>query len=376
MNKTYFRHDQFSAVFSLCCLVAACGDSGSNSGDKKEPVATDDGAVPDPTGPAVEPTATAPQATPEPTTSSEPAPTEPVVPVGETLGRFDLQVQPAMEATALADATMPFAVLSGKVLSAPRVDPTAWEKTLEEGDCYVQVPGTFGCEPACAAGEQCTPGGQCVAEPSSVSIGKVSVSGVLTEGGADPFEMSPQNPTTNAYNAYGDNKLKYPPFAEGDPIGFSAEGGAFAPFTIHASGIQALELTVDGAQPFVPGEPTELTWVAGDPSLAKILVTVDISHHGGTKGEIRCETDDDGSMEIPGALVTELVDLGVAGFPLVYVERRQTSVANVEGGHVDLNLLSRGERFLEIPGLVSCAGGVCADGQMCQQDLTCPPPVE
>jgi hypothetical protein len=298
-----------------------------------------------------------------------------VVPVGETLGRFDLQLQPAMEANELSDATDPFAVFGGKVLSAPGAQPTAWKKTIEEDDCFVQVPGTFGCAPACASGEQCV-ADVCVVEPSPVGVGKILVSGVLTEGGADPFEMSPQNPTTNAYNAYGANKLKYPPFDEGAAISFAAEGGVFEPFSINARGIRALELTVQGAQPFVPGEPTELTWVAGDQAIARILVTVDISHHGGTKGEIRCETSDDGAMEIPGALVSELVELGVAGFPLVYVERRQTRVANVQGGHVDLNLLSRAERFLEIPGLVSCSGGTCADGQMCRQDLTCPPALE
>ena len=39
-------------------------------------------------------------------------------------------------------------------------------------------------------------------------------------------------------------------------------------------------------------------------------VLLEISHHGGRKGQLVCRTDDNGSLMIPAELVTELINLG------------------------------------------------------------------
>ena len=81
---------------------------------------------------------------------------------------------------------------------------------------------------------------------------------------------------------------------------------------------------------------------------------------------------DSGSLELDGALITELLDLGVAGFPSIIVTRRAVGSAAIAAGRVDLVLSSKVEHFVDIAGLTSCsADSDCPDGQTCQDDLTC-----
>ena len=69
-------------------------------------------------------------------------------------------------------------------------------------------------------------------------------------------------------------------------------------------------------------KPLTLTWTAkGASADSTIHVHLDISHHGGTKGQIECDTADSGSLTIGASLVTQLVNLGVAGFPTVRLTR-------------------------------------------------------
>ncbi len=103
-----------------------------------------------------------------------------------------------------------------------------------------------------------------------------------------------------------------------------------------------------------------------------VHVKLDISHHGGTRGKIECEAADTGSLTIDGALVTELLHLGVAGFPTIVVTRSASGEAALTVGRVALSLESEIEREVVIPGVISCNENAdCPDGQTCQTDLRC-----
>ncbi len=87
---------------------------------------------------------------------------------------------------------------------------------------------------------------------------------------------------------------------------------------------------------------------------------------------IECETADSGSLELDGALITELLDLGVAGFPTIIVTRESTGSVVTALGRIDLVLAAKIERAVTIAGLVSCTEDAdCPDGQTCQPNLTC-----
>jgi hypothetical protein len=106
-----------------------------------------------------------------------------------------------------------------------------------------------------------------------------------------------------------------------------------------------------------------------------VRVVIDISHHGGQKGEIDCELVDSGAADIPAALVDGLIALGVAGFPSLQVIRESVGATVVGQRRIELTLSSSVTRELQIPGLVSCdepgTKGACPDDQVCQANWTC-----
>ena len=81
---------------------------------------------------------------------------------------------------------------------------------------------------------------------------------------------------------------------------------------------------------------------------------LDISHHGGTKGKIECDAEDKGSLGLAAALLDQLQNLGVSGFPTVVVTREMAGSSTATGVAVDLVIRSGMEQEVVIPGLVSC----------------------
>ncbi len=86
---------------------------------------------------------------------------------------------------------------------------------------------------------------------------------------------------------------------------------------------------------------------------------------------IECETRDTGSLSVDAALVQELVDLGVAGFPTVILTRRAVSSTKTSAGRVDLVVYSDLELSIGVPGVVSCTDNEDCPSGTCLPDLTC-----
>jgi hypothetical protein len=286
------------------------------------------------------------------------------------IGAFDIRLVSADPGTATSPPVAAFVAVQGKVGSVPRPPLLTLEVTAREGECVVEIPSPPHCEPACLEGT-CVKGGRCVAEPQPRSVGQVKLTGLATAGGA-ALTMAPEPPQF-FYQPAAELKITVPPFAEGAPLGLEAAGGDLPAFAITSKGTVELEVTSTTPVPMERGKPMALRWKAATlPDNSRVAIAVDISHHGGFKGQITCDVADDGSFDVPAALVGKLIDLGVAGYPTTTVTRRTRAAATLAAGRVELNVLSERILPIMIPGYVSCSeDDPCPSGKTCSQAGLC-----
>lgn len=263
--------------------------------------------------------------------------------------------------------------LFGKVYDGPTPATTVWTVDLRNGDCRVETPRVPFCATPCGGSAACVEDDVCQAYPTSKSAGTVHFTGarVGADGGVTtPFDATPIN---NGYQAPGTISLGIPPFADNTTLTLAAAGSTALPaFTIATTGVAPIAL---GQTSYALAQNTalDLTWTTGSTATGAIIeVELDISHHGGIRGQILCETPDDGSLTIGADLTTRLINLGVSGFPTIKVRRVKTGFTVLSAGRVDFKAVSGVELGLTIPGLTSCTDdSECPMGQTCQTDLRC-----
>ena len=258
--------------------------------------------------------------------------------------------------------------VQGRVYDGPMPSSLAWLETARSGACALYEPRAPFCSPSCGSGALCVSDGVCKAYPKSVGVGKVTVSGAKTTAGAASFAM---DPVLNAYQPPAGVNLEYVPFAEGDPVTVSAAGDAGqAAFSLSAKAIARLAVLNDSIV-MADGQPIPLRWTPPAKDVGStISVAVDISHHGGTRGKIECETADNGALDIDASLLDALKALGVSGWPQMEITRKTAGASDLIS--VDLEIESPITKLLSIPGLISCSGdGDCPEGKTCQLDLQC-----
>lgn len=270
-----------------------------------------------------------------------------------------------------ANGTAGYTSVVGKVSDGPTPSQVAYTESASSGSCKLLKPRVPFCNSACTGGAVCVDDDLCQSYPTAKSVGTVHATGIRTSAGATEFSM---DPIANNYQPTGGITLPYPAFAEGDAIKLDASGGAYRPFSLSSTGISPLKLLSTSIK-LASAQALNLSWTppgsAG--AGAKVAVKLDISHHGGTKGMISCEADDTGSLTIAPSLVTELLNLGTAGFPTIIVTRTApVGSAVIAPGRVELTISSTVEQAVEVPGVVSCKDtSECPAGQSCQSDLTC-----
>jgi hypothetical protein len=285
------------------------------------------------------------------------------------VGSFQFELVAPTPATDEAPETPGKTTVIGKIYDGPSPSQLVWEDGEKIGACQLRTPRVPFCSTPCGGSAVCVEDDTCEPYPKAGSAGPVTVSGVALEGGGDTFTMEA---IVNNYQPPATAKLLYPGFAEGDTIRLAADGDVFGAFKVHARGIGPLVLTSAGVE-LAADTAVTLTWTAAaEPDASTVHVKLDISHHGGTKGMIECDGPDNGAIELAGPLVSQLLDLGVAGFPSIEVARRSVGYTTIAEGRIDLVLTSRVERAVEIAGLISCNDDTaCPDGQTCQPDLKC-----
>lgn len=260
-----------------------------------------------------------------------------------------------------------FTSVAGRFYDSISPSPVKWELKATVGACKLYTPKSVFCPTACGSSAACVDNNVCQPYPKSLVVGKITVNGLKTKTGETSFTM---DPLLGNYQPIG-KTIDYPPAAEGTEFSFAAAGDSVAlPFTLAGKGIKPLKVLNDTIT-LNDGQPIALTWVAAaSPSASSIKVMVDISHHGGVKGKVECETTDNGSLTIDAGLLSQLKALGVAGFPKIDIVRR--AVSGHDKVKAELIIESAVTKSLEIPGLISCSDDEnCPDGQTCQLDMRC-----
>jgi hypothetical protein len=293
------------------------------------------------------------------TPPSQPQAAEPTRDLSELVGDFQVRLTASNSSSGASAQTSVF----GVVKDGPDPSPIAWHVTSEDGDCSLSEPEAPLCVMPCGGSAVCTARDECTPYPRARDVGTVQLRGV----GERALKMEP---IAGKYMPVG-AALPYPPCREGDAVQLRANGGDYEGFSLETGCIAPLEF--EGTQRLESGRDLELGWTAaGDPALARIQVKIDISHHGGAKGKIECDTADDGAITIASTMVDRLVELGVAGFPTIALTRVSRGEADAEPHAVTLTVLETVERPVELPGVVSCTdSSQCPASQSCGSNLLC-----
>ena len=261
------------------------------------------------------------------------------------VGRFTVALNPAV------DTASPYTSVSGTVRDG--VSPTDVIETLKVGNasCAVYALALQSCSPVCSTTQVCVATNVCQDVPARVSVGDVTVTGV----GPTSIALSQ---VSNQYQYAGD--ITYPGFNPGDSITLSATGGTYGAFNISATGVAPLVLGSDTYN-LTLNTPITITWTPEAGSNTRIALMMNLSHHTGTTGYLKCDVPDTGSLTIPADQVTQLINLGVAGYPTFTVTRTSVGEAKVSTGSVLLMVTGNARPALTVTGYDSCV-----------EDLDCP----
>lgn len=264
------------------------------------------------------------------------------------------------------ESTPEYAAFAGRVRDG--VYPlTYWKTESTSGSC--RMVGKPTCSPACTAPMICGVGDKCVAEPMSVSLGAVDVTGL-----AMPITgLAYQN---NQYNKDLSSGA-FPPASAGTALTLSAAGGSYSPTMLTVSAIEPLAFAGTNIT-LNRGQALTFTWTAPTKVTGKIVATLDIAFHGGGKHRVECELDDDGTGEIPAVLIDKLLDEGTAGFPTLALSRRSVDSVMVPSlGCVEFETNAFRQREITVcpmPNMcvITCGPDKpCPTGQTCGNDKKC-----
>jgi hypothetical protein len=250
-----------------------------------------------------------------------------------------------------------YATFTAQFFDAHPAPVQALELEQQQAGCQLLTP-VF-CDPVCGTGEYCSNQKHCVQSPKPAGAGTLEVEGLSGRS----LTLDPTPPMNN-YS--GPTLQPFPPCTEGTTVTVRSDE-----FTVATGCITALALTSPVPIPVRAGQPARITWTApGQAGSSRIVIELEIAHHGGYKGQIDCEVADTGSFDIPAPLVTALVELGLAGYPSVAVTRISSNAPANEPG-VRLAVLSRQEVAVDT-GVVSCGGSdspPCPSGTACNDSL-------
>jgi hypothetical protein len=251
--------------------------------------------------------------------------------------------------------------ITGTICDGPSPPNIIFKEVMSSGSCKLLKAVTPNCSQNCQLGYTCVSEDSCMPEPKVLDVGTVTVNGLKNSSGLTTITMEP--PKSLYYQMVGVS-LVYPPCSEGDTITLSATGkDSVAPFTIKARGITPL-VVLNGDILVEDGKDINLQWVPPAISgVSTINVRINISYHGGTKGEIQCDCEDNGSLTIPGAMLDKLKSYGIAGYPLVEITRK--SVGTNADAKASVIVQCSVTKLLTIPGVTSCNQDGDCPGKTC-----------
>lgn len=251
-----------------------------------------------------------------------------------------------------------YATLTGRFFDGPTPDVLQLELASEAGECQLLVPFAPFCNEACTPGV-CTADDECTPYPKPLGLGSLDIGGL-----GDALSLKP----ASAMQVYQAPSMPNPPCEAGTQVSATAVDHGLA---LEAECIGQLELTGPDPVPVMSGEPVVVSWsTTGSAPSSRVLIRLDIAHHGGKKGEIVCDVPDSGEFAIPEPLVTELVGLGLAGYPDISVTR---VARGVDAKHENAVLVLSSNVLRPVDtGVASCQEtSQCPDDQVCLDTKVC-----
>jgi hypothetical protein len=104
---------------------------------------------------------------------------------------------------------------------------------------------------------------------------------------------------------------------------------------------------------------------------SEVGVQIRIDQHGASPASLHCAFADTGHGVVPGALLAQLVGVGVTGFPIGALERRTADHATLPtGGCMDFVLRAPVDVAVDVDGYTPCVSQVdCPEGTICNTEL-------
>jgi hypothetical protein len=237
------------------------------------------------------------------------------------------------------------------------------EVVLVDGACRLQRrPNPF-CDPTCAPGTACAPGGSCVAYPLNQDLGTLTLAGL-----GDDVVLDPVVPGST----YAVDGL--PAIEEGAGVALDMPAGVYGPALLHGLGVGEI-VSLDSGWSLDPAEDLEVRWEppAIPDARATIAIRVAIDVHGATPGTLHCDLEDTGSASISSTIVAGMIESGVTGFPSAFIERRSADSAPAGAGCMDLLVRSSSQVPVDVVGHTPCTGDEdCPAEQDCDEAMqTC-----
>lgn len=265
----------------------------------------------------------------------------------------------SLSVSAVVDRT----IIAGAVSSG--TTPSSIPHVAAEAQgCQLLTPRSLLCD-QCASDEVCAGENECIPKPSKVSAGTLVVQGLLT-----PVEVVPNGITLDYSKTVLD---PFPAYEAGAEIEFLVQGDVTEAVDATVWGVPALT-TSQTVVSVTPGEPARLEWSTDqvDGEQSAVFISFSVNVHGAVTGWIECIVPDAGEFEIPAELVSQLVDLGLSGFPRVDIERRSSATAELASGCLDIYSSSKLTLDIDVEGLSSCNDDTdCDEGKTCSDEMVC-----
>lgn len=191
-----------------------------------------------------------------------------------------------------------YGVIEAKLQDGP--DLLFHEVAETSGACEYLARSYGSCDPACGTGEFCTADSACLAYPSEVSGGTLSIHGL-----DHAIEITAEDYAPGTYT--GPAGLPGALFAADQPIGAELSGGKAGPLTLGVVGVAALDETlVRSGLHLEDGVDAVVEWTPGtdpDACVSLVLNGSNATHGAPLDDIVRCEGPDTGTLTVPADII-------------------------------------------------------------------------
>ncbi|MGE0549247.1 MAG: hypothetical protein AB7O24_15440 [Kofleriaceae bacterium] len=211
--------------------------------------------------------------------------------------------------------------------------------TARDGDCAIYTRAAIpSCDPPCGGATSCTATNTCTPWPQNASAGPIEVTGL-------------REPLTFRTGPFGYVPEPAPPldlFETDAAIQITAPGDMTPAFTAELAGVAPLTVPSQNLK-LIDGDDAKIQWTAA--ANARIAIALITGWHGAPyEAMLRCETDDDGELTIPGGLIAQFPrqSSGLEQHPS-WIMRFDRAIVTVPAGAIEVVVGSQGNLYFTHP---------------------------